>query len=129
MRALLDPGAVGGMSQGTWHFCPAPGCEVVYFNPETGQTFRKNQLTVRLGIKETEAPRPLCYCFGHSLESLRAEWETTGRLDSVEAIRTAVKEGRCRCGQMNPSGACCLGDVLKAAQMIKEANAPRPGKG
>lgn len=71
----------------------------------------------------------LCYCFGHSLESLRAEWEATGRLDSVEAIRTAVKEGRCRCDQMNPSGTCCLGEVVKAAQMIREATVPRPGRG
>ena len=61
----------------------------------------------------------LCYCFGHSVESLRTEWATTGRLDSVEAIRTAVKEGRCRCDQLNPSGTCCLGDVLKAAKKIQ----------
>ena len=78
-----------------------------------------------------EAAKPtglLCYCFGHSLESLRAEWEATGRLDSVEAIRTAVKEGRCRCDQLNPSGACCLGDVVKAGQVIRGATVPRPGK-
>ncbi len=129
MRALLDPREVGEMGQGNWRFCATPGCEVVYFSPASGQTFRKNQLTVRVGIKETRAPRPLCYCFGHSLESLRTEWEATGRLDSVEAIRTAVKEGRCRCDQVNPSGACCLGDILKAAKKIQATNAPRPGIG
>lgn len=69
--------------------------------------------------KEVEATPLLCYCFGHSLESLRAEWKANGRLDSVVAIRTAVKEGRCRCDQLNPSGTCCLGDVLKAAKKIQ----------
>ncbi|WP_243288785.1 hypothetical protein [Geothrix terrae] len=50
---------------------------------------------------------------------MRAEWEATGRLDSVETIRSAVREGRCRCETLNPSGACCLGDVLRAAQAIR----------
>ena len=79
--------------------------------------------------KAVETAHLLCFCFGHSLESLRAEWAATGRMDSVEAIRTAVKEGRCRCDQLNPSGACCLGEVLKAAMAIQEASVPRPGKG
>ena len=127
MKALLDPRLAATVDAGTWRFCEGPACLVVYFNPATGQTFQKAQLKVRVGIKETEAPRPLCYCFGHSLESLQAEWETTGRLDSVDAIRAAVKEGRCQCDRLNPSGACCLGDVMKAAQQI--ASAPRPGKG
>ncbi len=69
--------------------------------------------------KRAEATPLLCYCFGHSLESLRAEWEATGRLDSVEAIRSAVREGRCRCEALNPSGTCCLGDVLRAVQAIR----------
>jgi hypothetical protein len=129
MRALLDPRAGATLIEGTWRFCESPDCEVVYFNLDMGQTFLKHQLTVRVGIKEIEAPRPLCYCFGHSVESLQAEWEATGRLDSVEAIRAAVKEGRCRCDQLNPSGSCCLGEVLKVAKAIQEASAPRPGKG
>jgi len=83
------------------------------------------------GTAAPRAPKPtglLCYCFGHSPESLKAEWVATGRLDSVEAIRTALKEGRCRCAELNPSGTCCLGDVVKAARMIRESTVPRPGK-
>jgi hypothetical protein len=79
-----------------------------------------------------EASKPtdlLCYCFGYSQESLKAEWVATGRLDSVEAIRAAIKEGRCRCAEMNPSGTCCLGDVLEAVREIQGATAPRPGRG
>ncbi len=125
LKALLEVSARTEVDAGPWRFCGAPACDLVYFNPVTGRAFRKDRLTVRVGAKETEAPRPLCYCFGHSLESLRTEWATTGRLDSVEAIRAAVKEGHCRCDTLNPSGACWLGDVLKAAQAIQAASPSR----
>jgi hypothetical protein len=126
LKALLPPGLAATLGEEPWRFCESPACAVVYFDPESRRTFPKSQVTVRVGIKETAAPRPLCYCFGHSLESLQAEWEATGRMDSVAAVRAAVKEGHCRCDQANPSGACCLGDLLKAAQQI--ASAPRPGR-
>lgn len=125
LKALLEASARADVDEGPWRFCGTPTCDLVYFNPVTGRTFRKDRLTVRVGLKEAEAPRPLCYCFDHSFESLRTEWEATGRLASVEAIRTAVKEGRCRCDTLNPSGACCLGDVLKAAQAIQAASPSR----
>lgn len=123
LRALLDPRWGDAVTEGPWRFCDRPACEVVYFGAEAAPVFRKNQLTVRVGIKETAPPHPLCYCFGHSEESLRAEWQATGRLDSVEALRAAVKAGRCQCDVMNPSGACCLGEVLKAAQALRGAAA------
>ncbi len=117
LRALLAPRWAGEVPRGPWRFCASPACDLVYFGP--AGTYRKDQLRVRVGLKETEAPRPLCYCFGHSAESLRADWQATGRLDAVEEIRAAVKEGRCRCDVENPSGACCLGDVLKVAGAIQ----------
>jgi hypothetical protein len=89
LRALLDQQWDEGVAEGPWRFCDGPTCEVVYFGAEAAQVIRKDRLRVRVGIKETEAPRPLCYCFGHSEESLRTEWQATGRLDSVEAIRGA----------------------------------------
>lgn len=117
LRALLDLRWAVEAPDGPWRFCDTPGCSLVYFGPEG--SYRKEQLRVRVGLKEAEAPRPLCYCFGHSLESLRAQWRATGRLDAVAEIRAAVKEGRCHCDVENPSGACCLADVLKAAQILQ----------
>ena len=119
LRALLAPRWAGEVPEGPWRFCASPACDFVYFGP--GGSYRKDQLRVRVGLKETEAPRPLCYCFGHSEESLRAQWQATGRLDAVAAIRAAVQEGRCRCDLENPSGTCCLGDVLKVAQAFGTA--------
>ena len=119
LQALLAHHSDVALPEGPWRFCDSPACEVVYFGDRAAPVFRKNQLTVRVGIKETAPPHPLCYCFGHSEESLRAEWQATGRLESVESLRVAVKEGRCRCDVKNPSGACCLGDILKAAKAIR----------
>lgn len=61
-----------------------------------------------MGIKETEAPRPLCYCFGHTVESITKEWERTGRVSALEQIERETRAGNCRCTVTNPAGRCCL---------------------
>lgn len=45
-------------------FCETPTCKVVYFNNEQQVYLRKEDVKVRVGIKETEDPIPVCYCFG-----------------------------------------------------------------
>jgi hypothetical protein len=50
-----------------WFFCPDPDCNVVYFTAD-GETLSKDALTVRVGLKESGSPRPLCYCFGYDCE-------------------------------------------------------------
>jgi hypothetical protein len=95
---------------------------VVYFHLGFAQTFLRKDLIVRVGIKETQAPRPLCYCFGHTEESLREAWISTGTIAAVTAIKTAVKAGTCHCETTNPQGGCCLGEVLKALKGIEAAN-------
>jgi hypothetical protein len=36
-------------------------------------------LRIRVGIKENEPAIPICYCFGHTIDSVRAEIEATGQ--------------------------------------------------
>jgi hypothetical protein len=79
---------------------------------------RAGSVKVRVGVKVTDPPRPICYCFGHTVESLREEVATTGLSKAVGALQAAVKAGTCRCDVMNPSGRCCLGDVVKALKVI-----------
>lgn len=47
-----------------FYFCETPDCEVVYFNNEQDIYLDKADVAVRVGIKETEDPIPVCYCFG-----------------------------------------------------------------
>jgi hypothetical protein len=64
------------------------------------------------------APRIVCWCFGHSHESIADEIRLTGRSSVVERIKTEIKAGRCECKTKNPKGTCCLGDV---AEVVKKA--------
>ena len=83
---------------------------------------RKDMLTIRVGIKETEDPIPLCYCFGYDRKGVRDDIQRNGKTDILKTITQRVKDGECRCEETNPSGGCCLGDVNRA---IKHAHAMR----
>ncbi len=103
-----------------WRFCDAPDCEIVYFSEEGDTVFTKAQLRVRVGVKERTGDRPLCYCFGHSVASIKQELRTKGRSDALEDIRAKMKDPGCRCVITNPSGSCCLGNVARGIQIAQE---------
>tara|TARA_A100001391_G_scaffold130389_2_gene89758 strand:- start:987 stop:1325 length:339 start_codon:yes stop_codon:yes gene_type:complete len=54
-----------------WRFCSSQDCDVVYFTEEEDTQFTKSQLKVPVGVKESSGERPLCYCFGHSVGSIK----------------------------------------------------------
>ncbi len=121
LKALLRPEALARLEVGTAYlFCACPACPVVYFAAEGVSVYRKQELQVRVGLKETEEPVPLCYCFGHTRGSVREEIERTGSSRAPASITAHIKAGRCGCDVNNPSGACCLGEVNKAVKAVKE---------
>lgn len=123
---LRDPNLFSGQKL-AHYFCANPACEAVYFAPSNRSVFYKGQLKTRVGIKETEDPIPVCYCFGHSRGSVWREIEETGKSTVVESIKAAVQEGRCECDIRNPSGKCCLGEVTQTVQQgFKRLRAPEP---
>jgi copper chaperone CopZ len=103
-----------------WRFCDSPACDVVYFSEEGDTTYTKSQLKVPVGVKERAGDRPLCYCFGHSVASIKEELRTKGRSDATEDIRAKMKNPGCRCETENPSGSCCLGSVAKGIKIAQE---------
>lgn len=103
-----------------WRFCPSRDCDVVYFSEEGDTRLIKSQLTVPVGVKESSGVRPLCYCFGHSVGSIKKELRTKGRSDALEDIRAKMKAPGCHCETSNPSGSCCLGSVTKGIQIAQE---------
>jgi len=105
------------VAPGAYLFCRTPDCEAVYFSPEA--VFRKADLKVRAGVKETEDPVPLCYCFDYTRADVRRDIEETGATDILERIKAEVKAGYCACEVKNPSGDCCLGDITRAIQDAK----------
>lgn len=108
-----------------YHFCAEPTCDVVYFSNETEQYFTKKDVRARVGIKETQDPITICYCFNHTLASAREEIARTGRSTAASSITAEIKAGRCACEVKNPSGRCCLGEVNKAVTaLLKEQAIP-----
>ena len=120
MESLLNPTARERIQPTTYYFDATPSCDVVYFSNEAGSYFEKHELSVRFGIKETEAPIPICYCFGHTAESAREELIETGRSRVADRITEEIQAGRCSCETSNPAGTCCLGEVNKSIKAIVE---------
>lgn len=103
-----------------FRFCAEPSCGVAYFHPETGDRFLRDEVKVRIGQKETAPPRPVCYCFDHTVEEIEDEVAKTGTSSVPDKIAHKCREGLDRCEETNPQGACCLGNVRQA---VKNAQA------
>ena len=124
LKALLQPRALGRLERVDYKFCLNPSCPVVYFSQLS--VYRKEDLKVRVGLKETENPVPVCYCFGYTEESIWDEIRRTGRSTAAQTIAAHVKAGRCGCEMNNPAGSCCLGEVNR---VVNEGIARFPAVG
>jgi hypothetical protein len=68
-------------------------------------------VTVRVGVKEKSSPRPVCYCFNHTVEKINEEVQRTGKSSVIEDIKGHMKKEGCSCETNNPQGSCCLKTV------------------
>ena len=119
IAGFVSPQALATLGNGESRFCPHPACPVAYYAP-SGQPITKDLLSVRLGVKEDEGPRPICYCFGHTHESLAAEWSEKHSVSAVMDVMAAARAGQCRCAELNPQGACCLPDLRRTVLSLQE---------
>ena len=120
VESLIKPEVRAALTSQPYHFCDAPDCDTVYVSTLGDHLISKDMLMVRVGIKETDDPIPLCYCFGHDRAEIRDDIRRKGDTEIQRIIAQRVKAGECRCEETNPSGGCCLGNVAKA---IKHARA------
>lgn len=104
------------LSQPSYKLCRNPDCPVVYFT--RGITIDKTELRVAVNFKETNYDGPVCYCFNHTLASIRAEIQSTARSTVQRAITQEIQAGRCACEVKNPAGTCCLGDITRAVRSV-----------
>lgn len=110
-----------------FHFCATEDCEVVWFQPSSGILIPRDDCRVRVGLKDGPGPRPLCYCFGHTVEELEADIRTRGYSAIPAEISAKCRQGLGRCEENNPRGSCCLGDVNRVMQTaLRSAGAPAP---
>lgn len=94
-------------------FCESPSCEVVYFNNDENVYLFKEDVKVRVGIKERKDPISVCYCFGWTREKILTQIEERGKSTAFEEISAKRRLGECACEIKNPSGRCCLKEVKR----------------
>lgn len=121
LRSLLKPDCLQDVKaeDTTWWFCDSKDCDVVYFAADTDATFTTSHLSVAVGVKESAGERPLCYCYGHSVATIKGELQTAGTSHAPRDIRRQMQDVGCRCELTNPSGGCCLGSVTKGIDIAK----------
>ena len=115
---MLKPELLERATTGTYSFCSAPDCPVVYFEEQSRQVFTTDDLRVLIGVKAKTDPIPLCYCFGFDQKHIREEISLTGATTVPETISRLIREGLCACESRNPSGVCCLGEVNRTVRHL-----------
>lgn len=120
LKHMVPPQHLGRVNQPGFRFCRSADCEVVYFHP-AGECLRKPDLRVRVGLKETQDPVPICYCFGFTEAMAVEEIRTTGKCTIPQRITAEVKAGNCACEIRNPQGSCCLGNVNAAVGRLPKS--------
>ncbi len=119
VEGLIKPEVKPELLPQSYYFCHASDCHVVYVSEGEDHLITKDMLTVRVGIKETEGPIPLCYCFGYDRSDVQEDIRLKNDTDIETIIRQRVKAKECWCEEANPSGTCCLGEVAKAIKLAK----------
>lgn len=127
MESLLEEVALARLEDHSYYFCATPACPIVYFSNEACSSFHKDDLKVRVGLKESQDPIPICYCFGFTEKMVLDEIRARGNSTIPDRIREEVKAGNCACEVKNPSGNCCLGVVTQV--LVKGLNGRIRGVG
>lgn len=115
LKQMVQPQHLELASKPGFLFCRTTDCDVVYFHPN-GDCLRKPDVRVRVGLKETADPVPICYCFGFTEAMAVEEIRAMGKCTIPQRITAEVKAGNCACEVRNPQGSCCLGNVNAAVK-------------
>ncbi|MBI4494218.1 MAG: copper chaperone Copz family protein [Chloroflexi bacterium] len=110
VRHHVRPDLVATLGEGQYGFCDNPRCSVVYALAG-GPPLRTSDLRTRVGLKQTEDPVPVCYCWSFTERQIVEDVLAHGRSTVREYITQRVADGACGCELNNPAGRCCLGNV------------------
>jgi copper chaperone CopZ len=91
-----------------YFFCFTPSCPIIYYNNVNDVYFSKFDVKIRFGPKESNPPRPICYCLQVTEEQIENEILSKGCCYSLEDIEAYTRAGTGKwCLTTNPSGKCC----------------------
>ncbi len=120
LKALLDV-PLSQLRPIAYHFCRASDCPTVYYSDDGEQVFSEADLRERVYQKHPAEPDiTVCYCFRHTVGSIREEIARTGQSSVIQEITNAIQAGSCACDIRNPQGSCCLGNVNSLVKQLKK---------
>jgi len=96
------------------------GCPVAYYHRQSDESFAVKDVNTRIGQKETDPSRPVCYCFDHDVAEIEAQVAATGNSALLAEIGDKCRQGLDRCELTNPQGSCCLSNVRTAIKQAQE---------
>lgn len=123
LEHLLLEDKVSTLADTSYYFCSTAACDGVYFSPSSAQIYKKEDVRVRVGLKETADPVSVCYCFDFTERMIAEEIERSGTTLIPEHIRRQVQADNCECETKNPQGSCCLGNVSRSVKKAKARQA------
>ncbi len=104
---------------GGWQHCANEHCEVVYHLGTT--TVIIASVITQVGMKATDKPTPVCFCFAHTADVLGEDLAANNGVSEIKAsIKAAVADSQCACEHLNPSGKCCLVDVHRTLKSFAQ---------
>lgn len=104
----------------TYGFCPDPACPTVYYSADGAHYFTEADVREKVYQKHpADEDVCVCYCFRHTIDSIRTELIRTGQSTVVAAITEGIQAGQCACDIRNPQGTCCLGNIRKLVRRLE----------
>ncbi len=106
-------------ADGSWRYCPNAGCEAVFFLGD--DVVDDHEVVCQVGAKALAKPIPVCFCFAHTVEEIRADVAGHDGSSTIKkAVKAAVAGGLCACEHLNPSRDCCLPAVHRAVSAARQ---------
>lgn len=110
---------LAGAVDGDWQHCANTQCQVIYHLAEV--TVDADSVVTQVGLKATDKPTPVCFCFAHTADALGADLAEHDGVSEIKAeIKAAVADSQCACEHLNPSGKCCLADVHRTLKSFAQ---------
>lgn len=106
------------IKEADYFICLNEDCEVVYFNQEQQDIFKKNDVKVPIWFKKDADPRYICYCNQVTEEEIVDAVKNKGAKNMKDIVRLTGAMKNANCKLNNPLGKCC-GPVIE--EIIKKA--------
>jgi hypothetical protein len=121
LQALLSV-PLTRLQPGEYRFCLDAACPTVYYSADGETCFAVEDLREGVFQKRPDQDETLvCYCFQHTVGSIRAEIIQTGASTVIDRITAGIQAGQCACDIRNPQGSCCLGNVRQLVRRFQSS--------